>query len=125
MTVLSGSMEPFIKTGSVAVIKPSKVYKIGDVITYQIKDKNPITCRIVEIEVVDGKPFYITKGDANNAPDQKRLREEEIWGKVLFDVPYLGYLFEEIKRPIGFFTCNLFVCFCNYFLMSSKKFTKN
>ena len=104
MVVLSGSMEPAIHTGSIVVVKPEKDYKIGDVITfghYGVK-KNPITHRIHDIKVVSGKPVYITKGDANNAPDQKEVSTRSVLGKVIFDVPYLGYAVETAKKPIGF-----------------------
>lgn len=106
MTVLSGSMEPTIKTGSIVVIKPAKEYKIGDIITFgpYSKKKPPITHRIYDIEVVEGKVFYITKGDANNAPDSRKVPKDEVLGKVLLDVPYLGYAVEAAKKPWGFMT---------------------
>jgi len=102
MTVLSGSMEPAIKTGSLVVIKPKEEYRIGEVITFQFKGKNPITHRIVDIEIVDGKPQYITKGDANKSPDARKVKKEEVIGRVLFSIPYLGYLVEGVKKPVGF-----------------------
>jgi signal peptidase len=48
LTVLSGSMEPNIHTGSVVVVKPTKDYKIGDVITFgpYTKTQTPTTHRI-------------------------------------------------------------------------------
>ncbi|RLC63842.1 MAG: signal peptidase I, partial [Chloroflexi bacterium] len=58
--------------------------------------------RIYDIEVVEGKPVYITKGDANNAPDNRKITKKDIVGKVLFDVPYLGYAVETARKPIGF-----------------------
>jgi len=78
MVVQSGSMEPAIHTGSVVMIKPASDYKIGDVITFGevSKTKAPITHRIYDIKVVDGNPVYITKGDANNAPDAREVQKE-------------------------------------------------
>ena len=104
LTVLSGSMEPSIKTGSVVIVKSVDKYKIGDVITFgaKTKIKTPVTHRIYDIKVVEGKVFYITKGDANDAPDLKEISQKEIIGKVLFSVPYLGYAVETAKKPIGF-----------------------
>lgn len=104
MTVLSGSMEPGIKTGSVVVVKPSDNYKIGDIITFgeMSKTKTPITHRIYEMKVEGSEPVYITKGDANNAPDQKEIAGKEIIGKVLFDIPYIGYAVDAAKKPFGF-----------------------
>ena len=104
MTVISGSMEPKIKMGSVVVVKPADDYKIGDVITFGTisKTKSPTTHRINDIRVIDGKPIYITKGDVNNAPDTRQVQKKDVIGKVLFDVPYVGYAVDFAKKPIGF-----------------------
>jgi len=104
MTVISGSMEPDIKMGSVVAVKPVADYKIGDVITFGpvSKTKAPTSHRIYDIKVVDGKPVYITKGDANNAPDTREVFQKDIIGKVLFDIPYVGYAVDFAKKPIGF-----------------------
>lgn len=104
LVVLSGSMEPAIHTGSVAAVKPAREYKVGDIITFgeKTKTKTPTTHRIHEIKETDGVKSYITKGDANNAPDQKPVSEKEIIGKVLFSVPYLGYAVNAAQKPVGF-----------------------
>ena len=98
--VQSGSMEPAIRTGSIVVVKSVGEYKVGDVITFgpYNKTKTPTTHRLVEIK--DGN--YITKGDANNAPDQRVIRKSDIVGKVLLDVPYVGYAVAAAKTPAGF-----------------------
>jgi len=101
--VLSGSMEPTIKTGSIVVIRPVDDYKIGDIVTFQTAiDKDLITHRIKDIKVVGSEPRYITKGDANNAPDQREVLQREIIGKLLFSIPYLGYVVNFAQKPIGF-----------------------
>lgn len=104
MVVQSGSMEPAIKMGSVVVVKPADDYKIGDVISFYktAKTADPITHRIYDIKVAGGEPNYITKGDANNAPDQKEVKKKEIIGKVLADIPYFGYVVDFAKTPFGF-----------------------
>jgi signal peptidase len=104
MVVQSGSMIPAIKTGSIVVVKPEKDFKIGDIITFgpYSKTKAPTTHRIYDIKVVGGEAVYITKGDANNAPDTREIKKEDIVGKVLFSVPYLGYAVDFAKKPIGF-----------------------
>jgi len=109
MVVQSGSMNPEIKMGSIVAVKPHSTssgqadYKIGEIITFQVaRNKEPITHRIYDIRVVGGEPRYITKGDANNAPDQREISQREIIGKVLFDIPYLGFVVDFAKKPIGF-----------------------
>jgi signal peptidase len=98
--VQSGSMEPAIKTGSVVVVKSSSDYKVSDTITFgpYSKIKPPTTHRIAEIK--DGN--YITKGDANNAPDPRTVAKRDIIGKAVFSVPYLGYAVATAKQPYGF-----------------------
>jgi len=104
MVVQSGSMEPAIKMGSIVMARPSNDYKIGDVITFGSYSENKllITHRIYDIKVTAGAISYITKGDANNSPDQMEISQRDIVGKVLFSVPYLGYAVDFAKKPLGF-----------------------
>lgn len=101
--VLSGSMEPAIKTGSIIVIKPADNYEMGDVITFgkDTRDKVPTTHRIIEMHAIEGEMRFITQGDANEDRDSGEVREDEIIGKVLFSVPYLGFLLDMARKPIG------------------------
>lgn len=104
LTVLSGSMEPAIKTGSIVLTKPISDYKIGDIITFgpTTKTTPPTTHRIAEIKVVGGEPVYITKGDANNSVDSREIKKSDIIGKTIVKVPYLGYVIDFVRKPIGF-----------------------
>ena len=104
MTVISGSMAPAIKMGSVVIVKPVDEYKIGDVITFgpYSRTKAPTTHRIYDIKVTGGEPIYITKGDVNNAPDTREITKKDVLGKVLFSVPYVGYAVDFAKKPVGF-----------------------
>lgn len=102
--VLSGSMEPAIKTGSIIMVKPAGSYRIGDIITFgpYSKQKPPTTHRIQEIRVQTGNPVYTTKGDANNALDTREVSNRDVIGKVRFSLPYLGYVVAAAKKPAGF-----------------------
>lgn len=105
LTVLSGSMEPTIQTGSIVAIKPADSYKIGDIVTYGAigKDKIPVTHRIKEVKVVNGQTYFITKGDANESIDAKEIAEKSVHGKVFLTLPYVGYAVSAVRKPIGFF----------------------
>lgn len=102
--VQSGSMEPAIKMGGIVMVKPTDEYEIGDVISFgeMTRTKAPITHRIYDIKVIEGESYYITKGDVNNAPDQREISKREVVGKVLFSIPYLGYAVDFAKKPLGF-----------------------
>jgi len=104
LTVISGSMEPTIKLGSVVLIKPEQDYKIGHIITFgkDTKTEKPTTHRVYDIKVEGGQVVYITRGDANNAPDSKEITNKDILGKVLLVVPYAGYVVDFARKPLGF-----------------------
>jgi len=104
LVVLSGSMEPTIKVGSVVVVKPSEDYKIDDIITFSRSEDSEVstTHRIVEIEDEDGRVLYTVKGDINEDPDQDKVLKENVIGKVLFSIPFLGYPLNFAKQPVGF-----------------------
>lgn len=93
--VLSGSMEPTMKTGSVAFVKPvdASLVRKGDVVTFQNPDAKGmlITHRVVKVERTDEGTIYRTKGDANSTEDPWRLKAAGTVGRLEFDVPYLGY----------------------------------
>ena len=102
LTVLSGSMEPAIHTGSVVVIKPVSNYEVGDVVTFSLNSNQiPTTHRITEIRVASGEMVYKTKGDANNSEDSREVFQKEVSGKVYFSIPYLGYLVDFVQKPFG------------------------
>lgn len=102
--VQSGSMEPAIKTGSLAVIKPMSLYKVGDIVTFgkDTKKDIPTTHRIIADRVENGTMIYSTKGDANEDKDTKEIKQNEIIGKTIFSVPYAGYIIDFAKQPLGF-----------------------
>ena len=99
LTVMSGSMEPEIKTGSVAVISKKitdfKDIGKGDVITFDIGD-SLVTHRVAEIT----EGGIITKGDANNSEDSWIVTDANYYGKELFSVPYIGFLIVFIRQHI-------------------------
>jgi signal peptidase len=102
--VQSGSMEPTIKTGSIVVTLPSQTYTQGDIITFT-KNKNAITHRVQAKLYPDGTanaPTYKTAGDANEDFDNWEVASSEIIGKVVFSVPYIGFIADFAKKPQGF-----------------------
>jgi signal peptidase I len=97
--VLSGSMEPTIKTGGIVMVKPASEYQIGDVITYQYGhySRNLTTHRIIG-KTEEG---FITQGDNNNAADLHPVEREQIKGKVLLTIPYVGYAANFARSKFG------------------------
>ena len=102
--VQSGSMEPAIKTGSIVVIHQTREYEVGNIITFFFspRDTIPTTHRITKVTSADGEVRYQTKGDANQSQDPQLIEKEAVIGKVLFSVPYVGYILDFAKKPLGF-----------------------
>lgn len=102
--VESGSMEPSIKTGSIVIIREYARYQEGDIITFFFDDgdETPTTHRIVSVDSEDGETVYTTKGDANENVDPGGIEEEMVVGKVLFSVPFIGYILDFAHEPLGF-----------------------
>jgi len=101
-TVQSGSMEPAIGTGSLIFTQSAQSYEVGDIVTRKIEEQMTVTHRIVDVEDRDGERIFETQGDANDAPDGEDVRQDEIVGKVLFHIPYLGYPVSYAQTPQGF-----------------------
>lgn len=96
VTVLSGSMEPEFSPGDMLIIKKENAYQTGDVVTYE-QQGSFITHRIIEQD----ETSFLTKGDANNAPDGARIRYADIYGTVLFVLPGMGNVALFLKSPLG------------------------
>lgn len=112
-TVLSGSMEPGIMTGSLAFIKPASHTGVtpGDIITFALGDM-VVTHRIVRDEPENRA--FITKGDANEDEDIRPVSYDSIIGKYSFSIPLLGYLSGMVKSggiPVVIFTVAAVVLF--------------
>jgi len=102
LVVQSGSMEPTIKTGSVILIKKQDTYNIGDIISFVGAGSNSTTHRVTQTTVVKGKEIFNTKGDVNKGEDRETVEIDNILGKTVFTLPYLGYIVAFTKTQKGF-----------------------
>lgn len=118
LTVNSSSMEPALKTGSLIVVKsisPSLLTP-KEIITF----KNPtqknqlVTHRILEIKKSVSGYLFITKGDANNSSDRWLVSQDFLVGKMIFSFPYLGFLTNFVKKPLGFV---IFILLPSFFII--------
>ena len=104
--VYSGSMEPAIHVGDLAVVGPVRPNQlmVGDVITYRTAEHPEVvvTHRLVNIGLGDnGRLNFQTKGDANDSSDQVAVDPQAVLGRVAYTIPRLGYLVDFSKRPEG------------------------
>lgn len=130
-TVLSGSMEPVISTGSVILVKQAKAdesFHKGDIITYKTSDGILITHRIIEMK--DGENAMITMGDNNNSPDLTPVQVEQVVSKYTgINVPYIGYVLQFLVSKNGslllIFLGAVCVLYSILTIIGTMKITKN
>lgn len=103
--VLSGSMEPEIKTGSIIAVKPVEEktnFKKNDIITFIDSNQQIVTHRIVDVIGNGEQTQYITKGDNNENPDSTPVIAENVVAEYTgFTIPYVGYFTEFAKSQKG------------------------
>ncbi|WP_210469887.1 signal peptidase I SipW [Sporosarcina sp. 6E9] len=106
-TVLSGSMEPDIQTGSIISVKLAEdktKFKEGDVITFMEEEGILITHRITEVMGSGDSVLYRTKGDNNNAEDMNPVLATNVVAEYTgFTLPYVGYFINFSQSKNGAF----------------------
>ena len=91
--VATGSMKNKINIDDCIIVKITKDVKENDIITYKV-GKDFITHRIVKME----QDIIITKGDANNTPDNP-IDKNVVVGKVIKIIPRLGVWKKTLTEP--------------------------
>lgn len=101
LTVLTGSMEPTYSPGDMVVAVPQDRYEVGDVVTFQPVSGDPtlVTHRVVGV-TLGAEPAYVTRGDANGADDDP-VSPEQVMGRVVYHVPYVGHLADTVGPHRG------------------------
>jgi len=104
--VQTGSMEPVVHTGSIALIQPKQADQVkkGDIIIFTSpKDpKQTILHRVFDIKQKDTSIDFETKGDNNNAPDNWVVPSISVKGVCIGTIPFVGHPAAFLKTPIGF-----------------------
>jgi signal peptidase len=99
-----GSMEPALKRGSVAVTHPTspRALRVGDIIAYHHAPENPpVLHRIIEVTNDKGELGFITQGDQNKTPDSEPASLQGPGDKVVYSVPYAGYVLSFAEGTKG------------------------
>ena len=102
LVVVSGSMEPTLRAGDIAVTREVEPYslQLGDVVTYNTIS-GFITHRIVGIDMSPRGPFFLMKGDANLSADPRAIPSDRIVAKVVYRIPKLGFLVSFTDSMLG------------------------
>lgn len=85
-------MQNEIMIGDVVIIKKCTAndVNVGDIIEYQMEGYTVIH-RVIEKTQRKGEFYFVTKGDNNETADKKEVTEDQLIGKVIFKVRYIGY----------------------------------
>ncbi|MCL6643785.1 MAG: signal peptidase I [Dehalococcoidia bacterium] len=94
--VNGNSMEPGMRRGDLAIVRPADSYVPGDVVTYRHPDVGHVIHRIVEEQ--DGR--FILKGDHNDFEDSYRPTSNDIVGKLWLHIPGAGRLLWHLRSPL-------------------------
>ncbi len=123
--VMSSSMEPEIKVNDVVIIKKitEDELKVHDIITFmvyipELGEKGYVTHYIGKIETLDnGSTIYYTQGASKGPGDYDQWTNENgepinityqnISGKVVFKLPYIGHIIPILKDPVMVFLLGL------------------
>lgn len=97
-TIVSPSMTPVIKVYDVVVnvkVNDPTDINVGDIITYKSAAANSegmtITHRVIDVSTLpDGTYEYMTQGDNNSEPDSVYVTFDNVIGKEILIIPYLG-----------------------------------
>lgn len=103
--VLSGSMEPTFKTGSIIAVKtefaPSELKK-DDIITFLKDEYTLVTHRITDVIEKDSGILFQTKGDNNATVDSSMVLDQNVVAQYTgFTIPYVGYLMSFANSKAG------------------------
>lgn len=106
-TIISPSMEPNINVYDVVLtkrVKPEEV-KEGDVITFisssTLGEGLTITHRVKSVIKTEEDIKFRTQGDNNPIPDSALVTSNNLLGKVVFTIPFLGYIQFMLQSKSG------------------------
>ena len=97
--ILSGSMEPEIPVGSVVFVDKDiecSDIRRGDIIAFNIDESKRVTHRVTDID--EDQQLFTTKGDANETEDFSPVRYDQVIGKTVYHIPYVGYVTQWLSQ---------------------------
>ncbi len=104
-TVTSGSMEPVYPVGSIIYVKQAapQDIQVGEAITFYL-DRSTVATH--QVWAIEGESFR-TQGIANRDSEGNILHDavpvpfEDLIGKPVACLPYLGFLYTAIRTQVG------------------------
>jgi signal peptidase len=105
LIVMSGSMEPKIRTGDLVLVRsiPPLEGRVGDVVTF----RNPshpsrlLTHRVRHIAPAGNAVRFTTKGDRNGTVEHWTVSRNRLISRVAVRLPAMGYVMFWLNTPLS------------------------
>lgn len=105
MPVFDTSMAPAVPYGSAIVVLPveARDLRVGDVITFNAPGSRGglVTHRIVRLAREDGRPAFLTRGDANATLDRWFVPAFGRGWREAMVIPRVGYALTAVRGQMG------------------------
>ena len=76
--VMSGSEEPYLPVGCMAVVKAKDEYKVGDILTFRL-GATTVTHRLIATYEKNGTTYYLCHGDNNESANPLSDKDKAPW----------------------------------------------
>ena len=118
----SGSMDPTIPTGGLALSIPVEASDIGpgDIVSTENSSGTRITHRVVAVEPAAGYAQLTLQGDANDVADAEAYPVTEA-DRVFWSAPLLGYAVAWLSSPVAVFVGGFFTAYLLYVAFGVKR----
>ena len=123
--IVSESMEPTLNKNDLVFVQKCEMSKLkeGDIITFK-QDERTVSHRILNITKDKETIKFETKGDNNKIPDPDKVKEDQVYGKVVFRIKKIGNIVSYIQNVRGFINIVIFAIIV-YIFVSLKDKQKN
>ena len=92
LVIATGSMTGELNKADAAIFEQydDRIIEEGQIIVFE-KNGSMIVHRVDEIQIINGRKRYYTKGDANDGRDADFRYDSDIVGVVNHKIPYIGF----------------------------------
>ena len=94
VVVLSGSMEPYMETNSLVIVKQTKGIQEKDVVMFHLDEDNMVCHRVMDI---DDEGNITTTGDNNVVADFEKITVDDVEGKVVVRMNFLSPIINKFR----------------------------
>jgi signal peptidase len=124
LIVRSGSMEPHMPQGSLAVFYSAQIDGVqnGEIIVFNDGKSTTtlVTHRAIAKEIENGRVVIKTRGDNNSVADSSVVDSSNLVGKVGCIIPFAGHIVGFVKTPVGLLILDIALVFLMVMVVLDK-----